>query len=197
MGPKRNRGECLLKKNIRKGVSSFDKKKKEKKEKYDEIREKEREIEREKEVRYLVMMRCNNRNKSRKVTPRSSQFGESSCSFETQWRTERSAGRPRSQAGFSNRLNQSRLLFCPTCLFSSLPLFLIPSPSHHRSSPLVRGVIGRKNVGLATSLVSLHFPAPNTRQFFTNYYTTGHGSFSFFLSLSDIHLTLSRNRRIG
>lgn len=112
------------------------------------------------------MMRCNNRNKSRKVTPRSSQFGESSCSFETQWRTERSAGRPRSQAGFSNRLNQSRLLFCPTCLFSSLPLFLIPSPSHHRSSPLVRGVIGRKNVGLATSLVSLHFPAPNAPIFY-------------------------------
>lgn len=140
----------------------------------------ERERKREREAPYLLMMRYNNRNKTRKVTPRSSQFGESSGSFEAQWRTERSAGRSRSQAGFSNRLNQSRLLSWTTCLFSSLPLFLIPSPSHHRSSPLVRGVIGRKSVGLATSLVSLHFPTPNTRQFFTNYYTDL--SLSFFLS---------------
>lgn len=76
--------------------------------------------------------------KSRKATrlPESNLFGESSDSFEAQWRTERSAGRSSSQAGFSNRLNQSQLLSYPTCLFFSIPLFLFlfsVTLSHHRS----------------------------------------------------------------
>lgn len=50
---------------------------------------------------------------------------EISASHGAQWTTERSAGRPSSQAGFSERLNQSRFLSLPLALLLSLSLSIL------------------------------------------------------------------------
>lgn len=65
--------------------------------------------------------------------------GKSSASLGAQWRTERSAGRPSSQVGFSKRLNQSRLLSPSPSRYSPLSL----SFSRPFSSFLLRLLVPR------------------------------------------------------